>query len=263
MSSFFSLPISATVQTVPADYVPPDNMQGLLEAIPQFVNLALNDTGATVTINATGEGADLNGLYVWRLDQYKLPARLETGYRNNWWEVYTGKPTEIRMFAGSLGYFDGTGRGIEGSGWEGWALCNGQNGAADLRNHFIIPGYRHDGVAWVAQVYPKNVVEGQLGTVPDEGSVDLYASGFDHVTFKIALSNLPTVTLWLNGTDFFKWAPHGGELWTVTAPGEPKGNYNLSTYTYTVDQWAYMVSGPISRIPPYVALGFVEFVGYL
>lgn len=269
MSSFFSIPISTVVKAAPASYVPPEDMQELLEAVPQFVNLAMNDTGANITMNANGAGADLNGIWVWRLDQYRLPSRIMTGYRNNWWQCYTGKPTEIRMFMGyPAGYFDGGGRGIEGSGWEGWALSDGRNGTINLQNFFVIPGYRNDGTSWVAKVFSKDVmygipseaVQASAGVTPvSAGLIDLVDVNASEHAFQIQLNNLRFVGLWVNVTNFFKKTKDGtGENWTVVAPGT-----GSSYWLYSMDQWQIMWQLPISRLPPYVALGFVQFVGYL
>jgi hypothetical protein len=269
MSSFFSIPISTTVQTVSASYVPPDDMQGVLEAVPQFVDIEMNDTGANITMNATGAGGDLNGLFVWRLDQYKLPPRLMTGYRNGWWQVYTGKFTELRMFAGApASYFDGTGRGIEYSGWEGWALSNGQNGTINLQNFFVIPGYRNDGNSWIAKIFsadafygiPSQQVQAAAGVTPvSAGAIDFVDINANQRSFQINLNNLAHFGLWANATDFFKKTRSGsGENRTVVAPGV-SGDY----WVYPIDQWQIMYQLPISRIPPYVALGFAQFIGYL
>ena len=44
-------------------------------------------------------------------------------------------PECVVKFRGSTtGKFDGTGLGIVGTDYEGWALCNGNNGTIDLRD---------------------------------------------------------------------------------------------------------------------------------
>ena len=245
-----NIPLKTVVTTnsVPASYVPPTDMQGLLEAIPQFTNYALNDSGAVMQVNADGAGASLDGLWVWMLNQYKLPPRLMTGYRNNWWQVYTGKPGEIRSFIGyTAGYFDSSGYGIEYAGWEGWALCNGQNNTINLKNLFIVPGYRMDGVGWVTNV---------TGT----GDTYFNAGGWQ---FTIAVWNFPILAAWLNATDFFKdTKSKTGELWTVRDPGPPVSPYNQTTWVYPLDNANTFYNFAVSRIPPYIATGFLQFVGY-
>lgn len=51
-------------------------------------------------------------------------------------------PGGIIMYSGALGQFDGAGRGLAGTPYEGWQLCNGQNGAPDLRGRFVV-GYNN------------------------------------------------------------------------------------------------------------------------
>ncbi|MDR1225992.1 MAG: hypothetical protein LBK47_03735 [Prevotellaceae bacterium] len=44
----------------------------------------------------------------------------------------------ITMWHGSVGSFDGTGKGLPGESVDGWAICNGANGTPDLRGRFIV-----------------------------------------------------------------------------------------------------------------------------
>lgn len=49
-------------------------------------------------------------------------------------------PGTVIMFTGDIAAganFDATGKGIKGSKYEGWQVCNGQNGSIDLRDKFI------------------------------------------------------------------------------------------------------------------------------
>lgn len=249
-----SLPITVTTQSVPGSYIPPDDMQGLLEAVPNFTKYELNDNGETISINSSG-GADFNGLWIWMIPN-QAP-RVMTGYRNSWWPLYTGLPGEIRMLvAPPAGHFDSSGRGLQYAGWDGWCLCNGQNGTVTLENLFIVPGYRFDGAGWVTNV----------------DGADAYGNA-KKPFIQLSLSNFPGasgneplgLTFYVKYNDFLKWNKYGsGELSTVTAPGSPQTKTaNYYTWVYPIDQSAYMLRWPISTIPPYIALGYVQFMGYL
>ena len=243
------LKTKVTTNSVPNSYSNPTDMQGVLEAIPNFTTYELNDNGAVMQVNANGAGASLDGLWVWMLNQYKMPPRLMTGYRNGWWQVYTGKPWELKMFVGyTTGYFDSSGYGIEYAGWEGWALCNGQNQTFNFHSLFIVPGYRWDGVWWVT-----NVAYG--------GNGDTY---FDAAGQKFVLGvwNFPQLAAWVNATNFYKWTSTGeGGNWTIRDPGAAtQGNQGL--WSYPLDNSGQMADFSISRIPPYIAVGLVQFVGY-
>lgn len=252
------LPVLITTSSVPADYTPPDDMQGLLEALPQFTTYELDDTGANVSINSTG-GADLNGLWIWMLNAIKQPPRVMTGYQNGWWPVYSGKPGEVRMtFAPPAGYFDGSGRGLEYSGWEGWCFCNGQNGTTFLENAFIVPGYRWDGGGWVTKIEGHDTYQDRALNYFQIYTWNLsgfpYPGALDHGEFQLALQ----------ATNFFKMNKHqSGEYATICDPGPQSGAFNVYWWTYPEDHAGEMWQWPISNIPPYIAVGFVQFMGYL
>ena len=274
MSDNFSIPVKVNVSSVPGSYQPPTDMQGLLEAVPKFTDYEMQDTGANVNISTNGAGADGNGLFIWMLNAYKLPPRVLTGYRNDWWTVYDGKPGEIRMLiAAWSSYFDASGRGIHWGLWEGWALCNGQNGTPNLSNMFIIPGYRWDGAGWLTNVYTYSTYNGASMATEwwTQNPVDAYGLRTLNNTFTISLVNLGNwaseagaATLDINYNGFYTWAKggHGGG-WMITAPDSAGGGFNYATWTYPLDQSPYMVNSPISRIPPYIAVGYAQFVGYL
>lgn len=267
MSNFFSLPVSVTTQAPPANYAAPEDMQKLLESVPKFTDIEMTDAGANVTMNANAAGADLNGLWIWRLDAYKQPPRLMTGYRNSWWRLYTGLATEIRMFMGyPASYFDSSGRGMQYSGWEGWQLCNGQNGSLKLEDMFIIPGYRNDGVSWVASVYQKlayNILPGGWLDWSPSTTQDFVDINPAERQFTIALNNFPLFSFWVNWSQNFKYTKSGsGDNWGVPDPGAHSGAFNISTWTYQFDQGAWFLNYPISRLPPYVAVAYAQFIGY-
>lgn len=70
---------------------------------------------------------------------------------------------EIRMYSGSLtGRFNSSGLGISPR-WQGWAICNGQNGTPDLRRRFIVG-------------FDNASAEYQMGITGGEESVVLEAS---------------------------------------------------------------------------------------
>jgi hypothetical protein len=273
MSENFSLPVKITVASVPESYQPPTDMQGLLEAIPQFTTYEMADQGATVNISSDGAGADGNGLFIWMLNAYKLPPRILTGYRNDWWTVYNGVPGEIRMLIADWGsYFDASGRGHHWGLWEGWALCNGQNGTVQLANEFIIPGYRWDGGGWVTDVYTYSQYNSQAASTSwwDQINIDSYGiSGADRRRFNLSLVNFGNfggepgaATLEINYNNQFTSINYSGGAWTVVDSGRGNTKFNYAYWTYPLDQSPYMVNSPVSRIPPYIAVGYAQFVGY-
>jgi hypothetical protein len=141
------------------------------------------------------------------------------------------------MFAGDWNtYFDSSGLGLATLPWDGWAIANGNNGTMNLTNRFVVPGYRCDGwYLWVTKI----------------DGYDAYTGG--RSTFKIALNNLPYLSITFQVTDAFEG---GGGWFGVVSYGSAGQGI-----------WTYPITGTgsnndISLIPPYIALGFAQFIGY-
>ena len=66
-------------------------------------------------------------------------------YAGSWRRQYNGKFNEITLFNGNPAlFFDGTGRGLTTSEWDGWSICNGQNGTPNLTDKFIVAAHMDD-----------------------------------------------------------------------------------------------------------------------
>src|SRR5215475_12127204 len=111
-----TLPVNVTVRSIPSNFVPPEDMQGVLEAVAKYTDYETPISGPALVVSATGVetepgtgaqiGADPNGVWIWKLGpNYTYAPRPMAAYRNNWWQVYTGKPGEISMFAGDPRYY--------------------------------------------------------------------------------------------------------------------------------------------------------------
>jgi hypothetical protein len=106
----------------------------------------------------------------------------------------------------------------------------------------------------------------------DQNNLDSYgiSDAPSNRQFNITLVNLGNwaseagaATLNLNYNSYFTALKSGvGGSWTVVGPGE-SGTHNYGTWVYPLDQSPYMVDSPVSRIPPYIAVGYAQFVGYL
>jgi hypothetical protein len=253
-----SIPVKIIVQTVPASYVPPTDMQGVLEAIPKYTTYEMNDTGANVSIGPSSAGVDTKGLWVWTLNQYHQPPRLMADYNNKWVPYYTGKPGEIRAYVGAwAGTFDSTGRAYFGTGWDGWCLCNGQNGTVNLQNRFMVPGYRWAG-GWVVSFAYSDPGLGDVFNIEGYGTVYQANSPYKYIQYV----NMPQLYLGLNNTDFYKWTKSGtGDNWTAIQPGGGGGG-NQGVWTYPMDQEYYTINYPLNVLPPFIAVGFAQFMGY-
>lgn len=236
-----SIAIRAQPLQYPSVQSAPSTFQALIEAIAQFTLYQFDpDYILSVKGPNTPQAQDQNKLWL-KTDAVGRPLGMFVMYNGNWRQVATGNPGQITMFAGDWStYFDSSGLGLEGQPWDGWAIANGNNGTMNLTNQFVIPGYRCDGWGlWVTNV----------------DGFDTYAGGVPAIT--IGLVNLPYLSVTLNIRDGFAY---NGGAFAVTGPGpNPQGG--------TTGTWGYPVNNtgdqePISILPPFIAMGFCQFVGY-
>lgn len=214
----------------------PSTFQALLEAIAQYT-LYNFDPDYTLAVKGPNTPAtqDNNKLWV-QTDVAGRPTGLLTMYNGKWRQTATGNPFQIAMFAGDWYlYFDSTGMSTPGKPWDGWAIANGNNGTQNLTNKFIIPGYKYVSGAWVTNV----------------SGADTSSGGAN--TFTVGLANLPPLSIDVSASGNFC---SGGSWFSSTFPQTGSG------------QWQYKVAGtgqnlPISSLPPFIALGFVQYVGYI
>jgi hypothetical protein len=245
-----------------------------------------------------------------------------SGYRNDWYQINTGKIGEIRLFDGPwTEFFDSSGNGLHNSGWEGWAICNGNNLTFDLLTHFIVPGYRYaynpNGYAvpgsgaqpgnWITNVgcaldQPGGKGPGGGGVGPGRTFKEPYSTDYFTTIYPPARTaaeiapldaasggwrllqlaafnfgnageNFPGVNVDLNmqggahnNYELIYAGPGGvatGGQRSVAAPGPAASVQSFAGYwQYPIDQHAKMKDDVISRIPPYIAVGYVQFMGY-
>lgn len=232
-----SIQIRAQPLQYPKSLSAPSSFQSLIETIAQYT-LYLFDSDYILLVKGpnTPQSVDQNKLWL-KTDATGRPLGLFVMYNGRWRQVATGNPAQITMYAGDWGtYFDASGLGYVGLPWDGWAIANGNNGTINLTNKFVIPGYRCDGwYAWVTNV----------------DGYDAYTGGRSY--FQIVLNNLPYMSITFN-------------VKNDTASGNQVSNV-VSYGTAGEGVWTYPITGtgpqsPISLIPPYVAVGFVQFIGY-
>ncbi len=223
--------------TYPSSFRPPSTTQGVINAVAAYTKYTVS-TSSILAVTGSNIPAVEDQDKIWfQTDPVGRPIKVNIYYNGNWRQFYTGKPYEVALFVGFWGsFFDASGLGMVGLGWDGWAISNGANGTVNLTNKFIIPGYRCDGVGlWVTNV---------LGT-------DTYHGGSTSIV--IQPWNLPplSVTLFASnhfagGNNSFGLVPSGGDQGTNT--------YNV---TGTTGQ-----QSPITILPPFIAVGYAQFVGY-
>jgi len=221
---------------LPACY--PGDVNALLDMLTTGGGLTgtIPDTaGGGVFVGSNPPSSSLTNKVWYKTDGAGRPLGVYMFYNGSWRRVYTGVYGEVRMFAGNpASYFDGSGRGIVGGDLDGWALCNGQNGTPNLADHFIIAAQSF-GAGWVTSVE---------GSSKSSGGQNAYA---------INPQNLPYLAVTL---------PHKAVQSGTGAVGFGGTGDVTQDYPVAGLNGVPMGGGPLPVVPPYIALGYMMFVGY-
>jgi hypothetical protein len=235
-------------QPLPACY--PSDVNGMLDLLTTGGGLSgqIADTaGGGVFVGSTPPSSSLTNKVWYKTDAAGRPLGVFMFYNGNWRKVYTGVALyEIRMFAGPFSlYFDGTGRGLVGGDVDGWALCNGQNGTLNLEGYFPVSGLPGQSVGQGTDGWFSNC-EG-TGWHPQGGQRGLTLN-MNYLPPMVAHSHIAGYTVGSGG--------QGAALSTNdgTAP-----DYQLPVSDGAGNR------GLGHQLPSqhlYIALGFIQFVGY-
>lgn len=209
-------------------------------------------TGATTpyVVQAATPTVDQQTFIWFKLDGAGRPVGIYKYYDGNWRRVYNGVASEVRMFAGDpSGVFDGTGKGLLGGDWDGWALMNGNNGTSDISDRFIIASHMDNatGVNGYDSGW-RSTVDGSPEATGGNAAITLDASN----TYN---PGRPEIKVW-------KWSATGntgrvttGDLYGISStPGVSVNLQDSDDGNPTPD--------PISIIPPFYAVAFCKFIGY-
>lgn len=236
-----SISIRAQPLQFPSVQSAPSTFQALVEAVAQYTIYQFDpDYILVVKGPNTPQSQDQNKLWL-KTDAVGRPLGFYVMYNGAWRQTATGNPGQISMFAGAwTTFFDATGLGLSGLSWDGWAIANGNNGTMNLANKFLVPGYRCDGWGlWVTNI----------------DGYDAYSGG--RSSFQIAYYNLPYLTISLSAHDGYAM---GGGAFAATNYGPSPQGGSIGTWQYKIDNTGSQL--PISLIPPFLALGFCQFIGF-
>lgn len=194
---------------------------------------------------------------VWhRLDTNGKPIGSFIYFNGKWRREYSGRLGQICLYSGDPAFdFDDSGRGkIEGDDgatgeWDGWHLCNGEDGTEDLRDKFIVGGRRYNANLWESDVSVVTPAEG-----PPRGAA-AHTGGTNEITLTSETTFQPAVAPIVIG----QWTAEGNAP-GVSLFGPTNGGGDV---TFQAASDGVPEPDPIPVLPPYLAVAYVVFVGYL
>jgi hypothetical protein len=205
-----------------------------------------DQAGGGVFVGSSPPSSSLTNKVWYKTDAAGRPVGVFMFYNGNWRKVYTGVGIgHIIMCAFYQGLFDGTGRGIIGGDWDGWAVCNGQNGTPNLEGYFPVGGANGDGF-------------GFPGTwVTDADGIAWRPSGGQRTRISLTMANLPVMVAHSHilSAQFGNIGPAFG----VSTNDPSSQDYQLPV---TDANGVHPSNAALPFQHLYIALGFLMFLGY-
>jgi hypothetical protein len=197
---------------------------------------------------AATPGVDQQNLVWHKIDVDGRPIGTFHFYSGSWRREYSGRQDEIRYYMGDPAiHFESNGRGIVGGEWDGFALCNGNNGTPNLSDKFIVGAKMDDlGVGYPTNGPWKTNVSGSAESTGGVNEITLT----DDTTYRPAK---PAVELFRRTADgetpdaaggLFGFGPDGASEIIAADPGNE-----------TPDA--------IPTLPPFYALAITKWIGYI
>jgi hypothetical protein len=243
--------VTFTFNPVPAPACYPPDFNGLAQELTTggvLVGTIPDTAGGGVFVGSSPPSSALANKVWFVTDSAGRPLGVKMFYNGNWRRVYTGALGDIKLYIGPFnGVFDGTGRGIVGGSGaydeDGWAVCNGNNGTQNLEGYFPC-GASWSGSAWVAN--PEGT--GAIG------------SGGSRGRLTIQPNNLPGMHV----SQPLYGAVGAGCGFNLTSGGDGAGPCGTSTSSIMSNATGTAVGGqsPISMLPLFIAMAYLQFVGY-
>lgn len=232
-----------------ANPAPEDCPTNLQETVDIYRELLTGSIEASITPyirQAATPSVDQQNLIWHKIDVDGRPIGTFHFYGGAWRREYSGRQDEIRYFMGDPAiHFESDGRGIVGGEWDGFALCNGNNGTPNLSDKFIVGAKMDDlGVGYPTNGPWKSTVD---GTAQQSG-------GQKDIT-------LTEANTYRRAVDEFKmshWQADGnsqnaaGGLW-----GQGSG------FVIIAADAGNLTPPAIPTLPPFYALAITKWIGYV
>lgn len=236
----------------------PSDLQGLVDILNPLLVSSIDGTFVPYVLSSSTPAVSDQDKAWLQTDSGGRPTAIKLFYNGSWRKFYTGKVGEITMFSGDpASYFDGTGLGLTTADWDGFALCNGNNGTPNLSNQFVVGGQMdNDTITGYSSGWQTNVTGAALKT-----------GGSPNTT--IVNNNLPNMTVQLSGrVGYDDNASGSGQDPAAIVTKKWYGNPTpspipvLATFGANPTGTPAVPQVPVSTTPPFYALAFVMFVSY-
>lgn len=225
----------------------------LVQLLNTLVSTAFSETDTYMpyVIGNQEPGADQRNLVWIQLDTQGRPIAQKTYYNGHWRRLYNGMLGEVRGYTGNpTTDFDSNGLGKIGLTYDGWHLCNGQDGTPDLSDRFLIAAHMNN-----------NTVSGyQAGqwVTTEVNNAGEHTGGFRQITLTADTTYRPA----RGAID--------AQRFTATGNAPDPGGDLLATggggTRYQLNNGDADPGNPtpqaINIINPYIAMAYIIFVGY-
>lgn len=229
---------------------PEDCPLTFIELVVLLNELVSGNVVATITPyirQAATPGVDQQDLVWHKIDVDGRPLGTYHFYGGAWRKQYSGKIGEIVFYSGDPGvdFTEAGGKGTVGGDWDGWQICNGNNGSPNLTDKFIVGAKMDDlGVGYPTPNGPwKTNVTGETAQTGGANEVTLTEA----TTYRPALDAIKMSNWQADGNS----QNSGGGLWGLG-----------SAHTLLPADDGNLTPDPIDTLPPFYALAYVVFQGY-
>lgn len=229
-------------------------LQSLVTELNALISASIQGTYIPYVIGSSTPAVDDQDKAWHRVDAQGRPLGTFLFYNGSWRREYTGLPKQLRMFTGDPAtFFSGTGLGLTTGEWDGWAICNGQNGTTNLSNLFVVGGQMDNvGISGYSSGWQTNVTGAALKT----GGASSYA---------LINNNLPTMNVQVTGKAYQAAANTGLPRAIVSADwsGADKVDPNpIATFGSNPSASPAVPQVAVPTTPPFYALAYCQWVGY-
>lgn len=242
-----SLAISVEFDS-PAPEVCPQTYGELIEDLNTRVSASLNTEVKPYVFGADTPAVEDQDKVWERVDASGRPIGRYVFYDGNWRRAYSVGIGTITMYNGDPGvdFAETGGRGTIGGMFDGWNLCNGENGTPNLSDRFIVGAKMDD----LATGYPEG--NGPWKTTVTEESTQS-GDGVHEITLDAANTYRPPIP----AVKVSKWEADGNAL---NAAGDLYGRG--TSFDLVPADAGNEDPDAIPTLPKYYSLAYIAYIGF-